>query len=392
MQSDTKQENKTKLGLVLEGGGARGAYQNGALKAMIESGYKFDGVAGTSVGALNGVMIAQDRFDRCCAVWEDMEFSKCFAVSDEYANKLAKGKYDLDTIKYFAGFLADAIRSKGVNTDRLKGIIRSNIDEDVLRSSGIDFGVMTVSVSEKKPCPVFVEDMPYGTVADYVMASATFPGFQKTVVGDNTYVDGGFYDNMPVNMLIDRGYRDIIAIETKSFIPKKKPREHIAQIYYIRPSEKPGRSMDFTPESKNRAINIGYYDTLKLLKGYKGFRYYLDMSDRSPFGYGLCDLPYAVYYKISMILGEEYTNEQELVKIFNKTFKMSHKNIADCLIDIAERVATAGGVERLNVYTFDEFFALIAKCLKKLFKLEEYQKGKFYQELEIIGVLLDYLK
>jgi len=56
-------ENQKRLGLVLEGGGARGAYQAGVLKALFEAGYKFDGVAGTSVGALNGVMVAQNRFE-----------------------------------------------------------------------------------------------------------------------------------------------------------------------------------------------------------------------------------------------------------------------------------------------------------------------------------------
>ena len=75
---------------------------------------------------------------------------------------------------------------------------------------------MTYSLTEKQPLSIFVEDMPYGQVADYVMASASFPGFKKTVVEGQEYIDGGIYDNMPVNMMLDRGYKDVVAIETKS--------------------------------------------------------------------------------------------------------------------------------------------------------------------------------
>ena len=48
--------NKT-YGLALEGGGAKGAYQIGAWKALREAGIRFSAVSGTSVGALNGAMI-----------------------------------------------------------------------------------------------------------------------------------------------------------------------------------------------------------------------------------------------------------------------------------------------------------------------------------------------
>ena len=47
-------------GIVLDGGGARGAYQIGAWKALKEAGVKINAVAGTSVGALNGALICMD--------------------------------------------------------------------------------------------------------------------------------------------------------------------------------------------------------------------------------------------------------------------------------------------------------------------------------------------
>jgi hypothetical protein len=66
-----------RIGLVLGGGGAKGAYQIGCWKALRESGIvNFDAVAGTSVGALNAVLIAQDEFGKAESIWHDMSFGR----------------------------------------------------------------------------------------------------------------------------------------------------------------------------------------------------------------------------------------------------------------------------------------------------------------------------
>ena len=65
------------IGLVLGGGGAKGAYQVGCWKALRESGIvHFAGIAGTSVGALNAVLVAQDEFDRAERTWNEMSFGR----------------------------------------------------------------------------------------------------------------------------------------------------------------------------------------------------------------------------------------------------------------------------------------------------------------------------
>jgi NTE family protein len=57
-------------GLVLEGGGAKGAYAYGCLLALRERGIRFDAVAGTSVGALNGLLWATDSLQGERPTWE----------------------------------------------------------------------------------------------------------------------------------------------------------------------------------------------------------------------------------------------------------------------------------------------------------------------------------
>jgi predicted acylesterase/phospholipase RssA len=66
-----------RIGLVLGGGGAKGGYQIGCWKALRECGVaNFDAIAGTSVGALNAVLVAQDEFDKAESIWREMSFGR----------------------------------------------------------------------------------------------------------------------------------------------------------------------------------------------------------------------------------------------------------------------------------------------------------------------------
>lgn len=77
-------------GIVLEGGGARGAYQIGVWKALREVGIKIKGVAGTSVGALNGALICMDDLEKAEEIWGNMTYSTVFNVDDSMIGKLKK--------------------------------------------------------------------------------------------------------------------------------------------------------------------------------------------------------------------------------------------------------------------------------------------------------------
>ena len=82
-------------GLVLDGGGARGAYQIGAWTALEEAGVKVCAVAGTSVGALNGALICMDSVENAQKIWAEMKFpeswmwmmSGCSICSAKMENK-----------------------------------------------------------------------------------------------------------------------------------------------------------------------------------------------------------------------------------------------------------------------------------------------------------------
>ena len=78
-----------KTAIVLAGGGSRGAYQIGVWKALREMGIDYQLVTGTSVGALNGVLMVQQEYDKALAVWENIS-------SQQVLGDMLEGEEDLD--------------------------------------------------------------------------------------------------------------------------------------------------------------------------------------------------------------------------------------------------------------------------------------------------------
>ena len=104
--------NKT-YGLALEGGGAKGAYQIGAWKALREAGIRFSAVSGTSVGALNGAMIVMDDLEKAENVWNNIHFSQVMDVDDEEMRRLMNRDIPLSELKSTLRSVADIVRNRG---------------------------------------------------------------------------------------------------------------------------------------------------------------------------------------------------------------------------------------------------------------------------------------
>ena len=70
-------------GLVLEGGGAKGAYHVGAYKALKELNIEIGGIAGTSIGAINGAMMVQDDYDLLERIWFNVNSHELFDIDEK---------------------------------------------------------------------------------------------------------------------------------------------------------------------------------------------------------------------------------------------------------------------------------------------------------------------
>ena len=194
---------------MLDGGGARGAYQIGAWKALREAGVKVNAVAGTSVGALNGAFICMDDVEKAEKVWSEITFSKVMDVDDIWMERLFRKENTLtEVLREIWKTLADG----GVDVTPLRRLIHENVDEKKIRQSGIEFCLMTFSVSDMKELDLSIEDIPEGMLEDFLLASAYLVGFKNEKLHGKTYIDGGVINNVPMGALVDRGYENIIQI------------------------------------------------------------------------------------------------------------------------------------------------------------------------------------
>lgn len=75
--------------IALEGGGAKGAYEIGVWQAFEEVGVKYCAVSGSSVGALNGALMAMRDLDKAVHLWENLTFSQIIDVDDTQMKALS---------------------------------------------------------------------------------------------------------------------------------------------------------------------------------------------------------------------------------------------------------------------------------------------------------------
>ena len=80
-------------GLVLEGGGTKGAYQIGAYKALRDLGIEFQGVTGTSIGALNGAYIIQNDIEIMEDIWLKYDYTHFMNIDEETYEKYKNERY-----------------------------------------------------------------------------------------------------------------------------------------------------------------------------------------------------------------------------------------------------------------------------------------------------------
>jgi len=255
-------------GLVLEGGGARGAYQIGVVKSLYEHGYSFDGYVGTSIGSINAAMLAQGDFEKALELWASISMEQIFHEDELPIVELADGKHlELpikNALKKSRVALSKIINNRGLCTKKMKSFLERYIDEDKIRASGKDFGLVAISLSERKAYELMLDDIPYGQLTNYIMASSSLPGFHLETIDGNTFIDGGIYNNCPSNLLINKGYDDIIAVRITK-IRSLLRIDHPA-IRVITPSEDLGSLLHFTSESCVSKINLGYNDGLRYVE------------------------------------------------------------------------------------------------------------------------------
>lgn len=263
------------IGLALEGGGAKGAYQAGAYMALKKCHIKIDAVAGTSIGALNGALIASHDEEKMVNLWKDVTMKELLGIDEDKAMQIIKGNINLKTIKWSIKELYKIFKNGGLDISNYRALIRNNVDEEALRNSDIKYGLTTIELNNFALQEVYLEDMPKGTLHDYIVASSYLPIFKKEkLVDGNYYLDGGFYNLCPTDMLENIGCDKIYVINIKGIGYKKKGKKLQTQIIEIKPHDDLGSIIIFDHNSNVRNMLYGFRDTYKVLGKIDGIHFY----------------------------------------------------------------------------------------------------------------------
>lgn len=263
--------------LVLGGGGAKGAYEIGAIAALEDMGIRAGSVFGVSVGALNAAMYAQGRMDTAEELWASIRLSD--VVSEESLSIADDVENLFDQPDKLLEFIARYAQRKGIDVAPLMGILRRYVDEEAVRRSVVKLGVLTTRFPTLSMVEKRIEDMAPGSLHDWLLASAScFPIFPMAALGEERYIDGGFCDNTPVDFAVRQGARHIIAVD----IGKHRSHAQYAlrpNVTYIRASHPLGGLLTFDPERSARNRVLGYNDTLRAFGKLRGTRYAFDPLD-----------------------------------------------------------------------------------------------------------------
>ncbi|MFQ9891668.1 MAG: patatin-like phospholipase family protein [Emergencia sp.] len=246
--------------LVLSGGGSRGAYQCGVWQALSELGIKIDIVVGVSVGAINGAMVVQGDVIKTANLWREMETDMVF---------------DVDAGAQIQDFAVEFFKNLGAGSSGLQNMLPRYVDEDAIRRSPIDFGLLTVEVPSMKPHYLWKEMIPDGKLFDYITASASaFPAVHAYDIDGKRFIDGGYEDNLPVSMALEKNPTEIIAVYLDA-IGRVHPAElkKIPNLTLIESKWNLGDFLVFDTKNTKRILRIGYLDAMKTFDIYDGAFY-----------------------------------------------------------------------------------------------------------------------
>jgi NTE family protein len=211
------------LGLVLQGGGALGAYQAGVYQALAEHGYLPHWIAGISIGAINGAIIAgspeTERIVRLRAFWE--RISESLPLKPLIAGDWARGTFnELSALTTAAAGVPGFFRPRlppvwlqpwgseaalsFYDTSPLRQTLEELIDFDLLNSGAVRLSVGAAHLLRGNSVYFDTQAKDYRLGPEHIMASAALPpGFPPIEIDGEHFWDGGVLSNTPLDHLLD---------------------------------------------------------------------------------------------------------------------------------------------------------------------------------------------
>jgi len=264
-----------KRGLVLSGGGGRGAYQAGVYKYLEEIGFVPDIIAGTSVGAINAVAIASGmKAFELCELWAEINSDDVFRLS------------------FWKTIWRFLVRSFSPLADitPLKRLLEAKLNLENLRTSNQQIFISAVNI--------LTAELKFYTNRDieipHILASSAIPlVFPWQYIDGMPYWDGGLMANTPIQPVIEAGAREIVVIllspvggKTELGLPRSK-RESIERVFELSLIGSYQLVSSYLHKEKEKVSRMNFFEQFLYTFGHdsKGVKIYT-LSPSEPLGLG----------------------------------------------------------------------------------------------------------
>ena len=217
-KEDKNQNINKDFGIVLAGGGGKGAYEIGALMALKEMGIidKTVAVSGNSIGSVNMALLAGGDLEKARELWENID--------------------PLDFLDFDENRQGDGIFSR----EGLLKLLRSSVDLNKMSESEVKYFITACTKNDLGETVVgytLQNGKPAEVIEQYILASSAIPIIYDSVrVEGLNWFDGGFVDNTPIKPLYDEGIKDIIVISLDNLYKGDEGQFPDAKLYNIIPS------------------------------------------------------------------------------------------------------------------------------------------------------------
>ncbi|MEL7155022.1 MAG: patatin-like phospholipase family protein [Actinomycetota bacterium] len=192
------------LAFALSGGGAFGSVHVGMVQALAEHGVRPDLVVGTSVGSLNGALLAHepdDAGEQLAAIWTEMSRATVFG------HGWIRAMRNFARRRTLSGF------------DQLASLIDSMLPVEHFDELALPFAAVATDAVSGEP-----ELLRDGLIKPALLASSAIPRvFPPVTVDGRQYIDGGISANLPIRQAIAFGARSVVALDAAPQVPPQAP-------------------------------------------------------------------------------------------------------------------------------------------------------------------------
>jgi NTE family protein len=263
------------IGLILQGGGALGAYQAGVYQALHEAGLEPDWVAGVSIGAINSAIIAgnkaEDRVKKLEKFWLDITARDPFTAWPEgdaprmmrnmlsALNGVMFGQPGFFKPQPISGFFAQRgsrAATAMYDTSPLHKTLNALVDFDMINEGAMRFAVGAVEVDTANF--EYFDNQLTEIGPEHVMASGALPpGLPMIRIGRKYYWDGGLVSNTPLQHLLDNlGSKNMLVFQVDLFSARGDVPRDMPEVL--------SRTKDIQYSSRTRTTTDHFLETHKL--------------------------------------------------------------------------------------------------------------------------------